>query len=262
MEQLKNGELSKEDAQKLGKQLEKIQQKIEDMRAQHEQKKQELKDEIEKKKNNGDAAGAAKAQEQLDKLQAQDKQMNGAMKKMADKLGKAAKQLQEGKEGNQQAAAQAMQEMAEDLEEMQDQLAEMEGLEEALDQLEDAKDAMNCDKCNGAGCKACQGKGQGNKQGDKPGDGLGEGRGFGARPEEKNDTKSYNAREKGKIGKGKYAKTGDADGPNQAGRAKQATSEEVSASLAKEPDPIDETGLPRDQRNHSKEYFEKLLKGE
>jgi len=258
MEQLKNGELSKEDAQKLGKQLEQIQKKIEDLRAQHEQKKQELKDEIEKKKNEGDAAGAAKAQEQLDKLQAQDKQMNGAMKKMADKLGKAAKQLQEGKPGDQQAAAQAMQEMAEDLQEMQDQLAEAEGLEEALEQLEDAKDAMNCDKCNGAGCKACQGKG--NKEGQKPGNGLGPGKGFGDRPEEKTDTKDYKARVKGNLDKrGKYAKTGDIEGPNMPGRARQATSEEVVAELAKDPDPIDETGLPRDQRNHSKEYFEKLL---
>ena len=47
-----------------------------------------------------------------------------------------------------------------------------------------------------------------------------------------------------------------------AGRAKQDVSEEVTASLAADPDPIDETALPRDQREHSKEYFEKLLKGE
>jgi hypothetical protein len=187
--------------------------------------------------------------------------MNGAMKKLADKLGKAAQQLKEGKPGAQEAAAQDMQEMANDLQEMEDQLAELDALEQALDELEDAKNAMNCDKCNGKGCKACQGQGKGKKDG-PPGEGLGEGQGKGARPEEATDTKSYKAKERGKVDKGRSERIGDATGPNIAGRAKQATSDEVSASLSKDPDPIDETGLPRDQRNHSKEYFEKLLKGE
>lgn len=262
IDKLKNGELDKEDAKKLANQLEAVQKKIEEMRAEHEKKKQELNDQIEEAKKNGNPAEAAKLQEKLDKLKAQDKQMNGAMKKMADKLGKAAQQLKEGKPSDQQAAAQDLQEMADELEEMQDQLAEMEGLDEMMDELEDAKNAMNCDKCNGKGCKACQGKGQGDGENDgPPGEGLGKGQGKGARPEEENDTKSYKARERGKVDKGKSERIGDATGPNIAGRAKQATSEEVSASLAKDPDPIDETGLPRDQRNHSKEYFEKLLEG-
>lgn len=269
IDKLKNGELDKEDAQKLGKQLEQVQKKIEEMQAKHEQKKQELQDQLNEAKKNGDPAEAAKLQEQLDKLKAQDKQMNGAMKKMADKLGKAAQQLKEGNPGEQKAAAENLQEMADELQEMQDQLAEMEGLDEMLDELEDAKNAMNCDKCNGAGCKACQGKGNrpGEGQGDgendgPPGEGLGKGQGKGARPEEENATKGYNARERGKVGKGKSQRTGDADGPNIPGRAKQATSEEVTASLAQDPDPIDDIALPRDQRNHSKEYFEKLLDGE
>lgn len=262
IDKLKNGELDKEDAKKLADKLEQVQKKIEDLRAEHEKKKQELQDQIDEAKKNGNPAEAAKMQEQLDKLKAQDKQMNGMMKKMADKLGKAAQQLKEGKPSDQQAAAQEMQEMADELQEMQDQLAEMDALDEALEQLEDAKNAMNCDKCNGKGCKHCQGKGQGDGENDgPPGEGLGKGQGKGARPEEENDTKSYKARERGKVDKGKSERIGDATGPNIAGRAKQATSEEVSASLAKDPDPIDETGLPRDQRNHSKEYFEKLLDG-
>jgi hypothetical protein len=260
IDKLKNGELDKEDAKKLGKQLEQLQKKIEELQAQREQKKQDLKDQIDQAKKNGDPAEAAKLQEELDKLQAQDKKMNGMMKKMADKLGKAAQNLQKEGGADQKQAAQDLQEMGDALQEMKDQLAEMDQLDEALDQLEDAKEGMNCDKCNGEGCKACQGKGK--KQGDQPGNGLGQGLGFGERPEEKTDTKSYNARERGKVGKGKSEKIGSAPGPNQTGRAKQATSEEVSASLTKDPDPIDETGLPRDQRNHSKEYFEKLLKGE
>jgi hypothetical protein len=262
IDKLKNGELDKEDAKKLGDKLEQVQKKIEELQAKHEQKKQELQDQIDEAKKNGNQEDAAKLQEQLDKMKAQDKQMNGMMKKMADKLGKAAQQLKEGKPGDQQAAAQEMQELAEELEEMQDQLAEMDALDEAMEQLEDAKNAMNCKKCNGQGCKACQGKGQGDGENDgPPGEGLGKGIGKGARPEEANDTKSYLAKERGKVGKGKSERTGDAAGPNIPGRAKQVTSEEVSASLAKDADPINEEGLPRDQRNHSKEYFEKLLEG-
>jgi septal ring factor EnvC (AmiA/AmiB activator) len=263
LDQMKKGELNKDDAEKLAKQLDQVQKKIEEMRAQHEQKKKELKEQIQQKKNAGDLAEAAKLQEELDQLKAQDKKMNGAMKQMADKMGQAAKQLQEG---NQQGAAKEMEGLAQELQDLQDQLAEMDALEEAMNELDDAKQAMNCPECDGAGCEACQGKGQGKGKGKgkgkKPGDGLGAGQGFGERPEEKNDTKGYDSRVRAKADKGKSVRIGDANGPNIAGRAKQNVQEEVAASLAKEPDPIDEVSLPRDQREHSKEYFEKLLEGE
>ncbi len=38
--------------------------------------------------------------------------------------------------------------------------------------------------------------------------------------------------------------------------------EAVRISNAKEPDAQDETALPREQREHSKQYFEKFRKGE
>lgn len=259
LEKLKNGELNKEDREKLAKQLGQVQKKIDEMRAQHDQKKKELEEQIEQKKNAGDLAEAAKLQEELDKLKAQDKKMQGKMKDMADKLGKAAQQLQEG---NQKGAAQEMEGLAQDLQDAEDQLAEMDALEDALNELQDAKDALNCQQCDGAGCKACKGKGKGKGKGEKPGDGLGEGQGFGERPEEENATKGYDSRVRAKAEKGKSVRIGDAKGPNLPGRAKQSTSEEVAAALAEDPDPIDETSLPRDQREHSKEYFEKLLKGE
>jgi hypothetical protein len=263
LEQLKKGELNNDDAQKLAKQLEQVQKKIEEMREQHEQKKRDLEEQIEQRKNAGDLAEAAKLQEELDQLKAQDKRMNGGMKKMADQLGKAAQQLQEG---NQTGAAQQMEGLADQMEEMQEQLAEMDALEETLNELDEAKQAMNCKECNGAGCKACQGQGQGKGKGkgkgNQPGDGLGEGQGSGERPEAETDTAGYDSRVRAKAAKGKSVRIGDAGGANKAGRAKQEVREEVIASLAEEPDPIDETPLPRDQREHSKEYFEKVLQGE
>ena len=260
IDKLNKGELGKEDQKKLADQLDQVKEKIEKMQQEHEQQKQQLKEEIEKQKNQGNAAEAAKLQEKLDKMQAQDQQMKNGMQKMAEKMGQAAQKLREGNDG--QAAAGEMQQIADDLKAMQDQLNEMESLDEAMNEIQDAKNAMNCKKCNGDGCKACQGQGAGKGQGDQPGRGLGEGKGMGERPEEENATKGYDSRVRAKPQKGKAVRVGDAGGANIAGRAKDSLKEEVAASLAKEPDPIDDSALPRDQREHSKEYFEKLLKGE
>jgi hypothetical protein len=262
IDKMKKGELDAKDADKLAKQLDQVKKKIDEMRAEHERKKKELEEQIEQKRNAGDLAEAAKLQEQLDQLKAQDKKMDGAMKNMADKLGQAAQQLQQG---DQKGAAQEMEGLAQELQDMQDQLAEMEALEEAMNEIDDAKQAMNCKECNGGGCQACNGKGKGQGKGknNKPGDGLGEGIGFGERPEEKTDTKGYDSRVRQQPSKGgKSTVIGNIGGPNLPGRARQDVAEEVMASLAQDPDPIDETALPRDQREHSKEYFEKLLKGE
>jgi hypothetical protein len=260
-EKLKKGELDKEDREKLAQQLEQVKQKIEQIQKEHEQKKQQLQDEIEKQKNQGNAAEAARLQEQLEKMQAQDNQMKKGLQKMADKMGQAAQNLREGKPQGDANAQEAMQALADDLKQVQEELEEMEALEDAMKEIDDAKKAMNCKQCQGGGCKACQG-GNGNGNGNQPGQGLGEGRGQGDRPEEANATKGYDSRVRAKVQKGPATRIGDAGGTNLAGRAKEAVKEEVAASLVKDPDPIDETALPRDQREHSKEYFEKLLKGE
>jgi hypothetical protein len=38
--------------------------------------------------------------------------------------------------------------------------------------------------------------------------------------------------------------------------------EAVQAALTKDPDALEEVNLPRDQREHAKQYFEKFRKGE
>lgn len=271
MDKVRDGELNKEDREKLAKQLDQMKDKIEQMQAAREQKKKELEEQLEQKKNAGDLAEAAKLQDQLDQMKAQDQKMNQMAQKLADKLGQASRAMKEGGEGKQgnQQAQQAMKELAEDLQQMQDQLAQADALDEAMNEIDDAKEAMNCEQCKGAGCKACQGKKQGQGQGQgkgqkdgEPGDGLGEGRGKGARPEEKTDTKGFNSRVRMKAQKGKSTRIGDAGGPNLPGKSTESVRAEVEASLAKEPESLDETALPRDLRDHTSEYFEKVLKGE
>ena len=45
-------------------------------------------------------------------------------------------------------------------------------------------------------------------------------------------------------------------------RSQESIKEEIRASLAKEPDALEDVTLPRDQRENAKQYFEKLRKGE
>ena len=261
MEKLQKGELNQEEREKLADQIEQVKNKIEQVQQDMQKQQQALKEEIEKKKNEGNPAEAAKLQEKLEKLQAQEQAMKkNGLNKMAEKMGQCCKNMREGKDGQ---AAQDMKELSEDLQALKDQLAEAESLNETLEEISDAKQAMNCEKCQGQGCKACQNKnGFGQNKGQGNGDGLGEGRGFGDRPIEETDTKSYDSRVRTKPQKGQAIRVGDAGGANLPGRAAESVKQEVAASLAKEADPIDESSLPRDQREHSREYFEKLLKGE
>ena len=48
----------------------------------------------------------------------------------------------------------------------------------------------------------------------------------------------------------------------KAGKTQEAIKEEIRASLAKEPDALEDVTLPRDQRENAKQYFERLRKGE
>ena len=103
----------------------------------------------------------------------------------------------------------------------------------------------------------------GGDKGKKSGDGKGgKGRGKGERDEEETDKSFYDTRVAADAKKGQSVRVGDASGPNKAGKSLEAIKEEVSASLAKPPDSIEDVTLPRDQRENAKQYFERLRKGE
>jgi hypothetical protein len=187
------------------------------------------------------------------------------MEKMAEKFGECAKAMKDPN-GDAKEAADALAELGEDLDELKKQIAENENLEEMEQDLADAKEAMKCDECQGKGCKACDAKGKRNGKGDKggegTGDGLGEGRGQGNRPEEENDVKFYESRVKGNVKKGESVRIGEAGGPNVAGKSREEIKEAVISSLSREPDALQDGTLTREQREHAKQYFQKLRKGE
>ncbi len=249
-EKMAKGELTPEDQKQLAKQLQQMEQKLNQMKATHEQAKRDLQEQIKKKMEQGDVAEAGKLQKQLDKLEKMDQQMD-KVQKMAEKCQQAAKAAEKGQPAE---AAEKMAKMVSDLEEMEKQLDELEAIEEMMDQLADAKDSMACDNCNGEGCAQCKGKGS-NRKG-QPGRGMGEGQGQGERPEERTETGSYETRVVGKPKAGEAVKSGFADGANIAGKSKDEIKTQVSTSLNADPDPLPTQPLPKAHRENVKQYFE------
>jgi hypothetical protein len=270
-EDLKNGKLGEEDKKKLAQQMEQMKEALKQGAADAKEAREQLQQQIEQKLNEGNLAEAAKLQQQLDEMNQNAQQMEQMMNNLADKLGQAAEAM---KNGDPQAAAEQLDQLAQEMENLQEQLDQIENLNEILDQLADAKNAMKCADCGGAGCKACEGSGNANADG-KSGQGEGKGKGKGKgdyakgsgqgeglRDEEETDKSFYDTRVGADPKAGEAVRVGDADGKNVAGKSKESVKEAVQAALAKEPDALDEVNLPRDQREHAKQYFEKFRKGE
>ncbi len=244
-QQLESGNLTKDEKDQLAKQLEQLKDRIQQAQQAREQAKQDLQRQIEQKMAQGDTAGAANLQQKLNQMQAMDSNMQ-QMQDLADKLGKAAESM---KQGNSQQAAQELQDVMSDLENMQDALDELAAMEDALDQLGECKN-----QCNGN--MAGMGNGM---QSDQPGQGMGEGQGQGARPLEENQTGDYLSRVRGDVKKGQAVRVGDADGRNVAGRTKQQAQEAVQAALSEKSDPQTDQRLPREQRDHVRQYFKRYI---
>jgi hypothetical protein len=56
--------------------------------------------------------------------------------------------------------------------------------------------------------------------------------------------------------------TGDADGPNKSGLSKTAAREVIASAENADTDPLENVRLPRVERDHSNEYFDKLRQRE
>ena len=254
-DKIEKGELSEAERDQLAKQLEEMKKELEKMVAAQEQAKRDLQEQIEQLEKSGDRAAAGKLQQKLDQLNQQNAQME-RMQQMASQLGQAAQSL---KDGNSQQAGQQLEQLADQMGELQDAMDELETIGDVMDQIADAKAAMNCPECMGDGCTACQGFGMGMGYSEgPPGMGMGEGSGQGERPEERTDTSPYESRVAAQPQAGEAIRTGDADGPNLAGRSQQQVREEIQSALSRASDPLTDQRLPRDQREHARQYFERF----
>jgi len=264
-EKLKSGKMSDSQKKKLAKDIKDLAKEFEKFKQQHENKKQNLEKAIQKAMKDGDANKAAKLQKQMDDLKQQDRQMD-KMEKMAKKLQKCQQCMKKGGQGGKKKPGQAgepkagneggqkqqqQQEMEDAAQALEDLAKEMEGMDEELEEMEALEDIG---KAIGE-CKKCMGKG------DKPGNkdfakGKGPGGGKRARDEEK--TGNYKSRVKGKLQKGETVVVGEADGANITGRSVSEVRDIMRKSLKDQADPMENVVLPKNQRDHAREYFQKV----
>jgi hypothetical protein len=247
---LENSKLGDKEKEQLAKQLEQMKEKLDKLGEAHKAAQAEMQKKADEMRKAGQNAEAEKLEEQIRQMQNQAPQMQ-QMQDMANKLGQCAKCLKEGK-GDQ--AAEAMKQVQNAMGDMKKQLDEMEMLDDAMEQLAQAKDKMNCKKCGGMGCKACQGQGEGDKDA-PPGMGLGKGRGKGERPEAKTDTASYDSQVRQKVGKGGATVEGMVHGPNMKGDAQVQIQENVDTVRRGDTDPISSRQIPKKYGEQVKEYF-------
>jgi len=245
---LGKGKLSEKELKELANQIEKMQQNLQKLANAHREAVKDLEKRVAELRRAGKAEEANKLEEQLMKLQAQLPQMT-QLQKMADKLGKCAQCM---KAGEVTEAAAALQQFEGELKDLQQQLQEFKLMQDALDQLAQAQQQMMCPNCGGAGCKECN----------KAGMGMGEGRGRGPRPIEEGNTGSFDTRARTKSNPGAADIVGRVEGPNEKGDVTVRWSPEAGGGLGQEADPLTDLRIPRKHQEQSRDYFDRVRKGE
>lgn len=260
-EKLAKGDLNDEEKKQLAKQLDQMKQKVEEAVKKHEQAKQDLQEQIKQAEAAGDRQKAGELQQKLDELKNADKQME-KLQQMADKLDNAAQQV---KNGDPKAAAEQLGELAQEMKEMQKELDNLEMVDEMMNEVAQAKNGL-CERCQGDGDDELdgeEGEGQGKGKGKKAGRGMGEGQGKGDRPEDKSGDKGFfDSKVSQKPKRGEAVKTGTAGGPNMAGRTAEEIKAELNSGAVEKDDPLVNQRLPKAQREHAKQYFDRLRDGE
>ena len=258
---LADGKLNKEEKQQLADQLNQMKDMIEQAAAAHEQAREELKKQVEQARQAGDTQQADKLQQQLDKLAEQMPAM--------EKLGQLAQQCKACadamKQGNGQQAQQALDKLGQELKGLAQNQEEMKMLEAALDEIAEAK------QCVGEGNQEGMGQGQPmdelamqgrkNRRG-QPGKGIGQGRGLGGNPDPPAKAGFYDSKVNQKVGKGSAQVTDLVDGPNKKGDVTETIKNAFESAKQGDDDPLTGERLPRDYRDHAKEYFDAFRNGQ
>lgn len=257
MEKMQSGEgLSKEDMQKLEKQLDQLQKAMSEAAQAHEEAKQSLEQQMKQAEAAGDMQKAAQLERKLAEMQSKDSQMQ-QMQELADSLAQCKECM--GK-GDKQGAQEQMQKMASQLQKMSSENGEMQDLDQLMDSLSQSKSQMACKKCGGMGCSSCM-NGKMGQMGQMPGQGLGEGRGSGERPEEETNADFFESRVRDDMKAGETSYGGKIGGENRKGTTTAEVQQAVLTSIAEEPEPLENQPLPKNQLEHAREYFNALRDG-
>lgn len=244
MKKIQSGKLDSSDMEKLSKQAEQLEKALKQMGEAHEQAKQNLQEQIRKAQDAGDAQRAGELQRKLEQMQAADSSM-AQLQQIADQLSQCKQCM---KDGDSEGLQEALNQMASQLREMNADDAQLQELDQLMDSLSECKSGM------------CQGL-RGNQLSDMPGNGLGEGQGQGERPEDEDDVDFYDSQVRNRMKMGENIFGGKIGGENRKGISRVEVQNEISRELASEPEPMDETPLPRNQREHTRDYFNQLREG-
>jgi hypothetical protein len=254
-EKIKNGELAKEDEEKLASQMNEMKQKLQQMVEDHEQAKEDLKRKIAQKEAAGDLEAAGRLQRQFDQLEKMDRQM--------ERLSRMAQQMEMAQEkmaaGDPSAAMEQLERMASELQDMQEDMDQLQSLDELMDEIAAAKDAM-ADQGDADAYASLMG--DLDQFSSEPGDGMGQNAGYGYRPEQETETGEYQARERAKPRPGEAVRVGDAFGPNRAGMSNEEIKQQILGSLKGETDPLTDQRLPKSQQDHVRQYYRRLTEGQ
>lgn len=256
-ERIRGGDLSRSEQEAFGKQVEALHAKLSEAVENLDQAMEQAHQQIEQAQREGRPTDAARIRQQLDQLEAKKSQML-RLQQLADSLDNATGAMGEGELDE---AADHLEALADSLGEMQSQMEQLEGLDELLDSLAAGKSQLRCQACSGAGCVQCANQGTGLGVGEESGSSdLGYGRGQGRGESSENDfqTETYDSQVRGDVKKGTSLISGFADGPNRRGVSKEAIKSVILDTLSDQSDPLENQVLPRVERDHAREYFDRL----
>ncbi|MEO2046543.1 MAG: hypothetical protein ABGX16_08205 [Pirellulales bacterium] len=258
--QITNSKLSPQSNSQLVHQLQQMQKKLQATADARQQTRNELNNEIDKQRQQGNLASTAQRQQQLEKRLPPQNQTQ-RMQQLGQQLGQLGQSIAQG---DQPGAKSDLQQIEQQFAQIEQELAESELLDTALDQFQFAKDCLNglaCTQCEGTGCQACQrsepGSGQGKSDSERePGRD-----GFGSRAESKNEVKFQDSHVPQKAGRGSAVIAGAANGPNQRGQVTESIQKEMASQGSEPADPLVMEQLPRSHREHAQQYFNLLRRG-
>jgi hypothetical protein len=244
LEDLQNGKLDSEQMEKLNKQLQQLEEALRQAAQAHEQAKQNLREQIRKAQENGDADMAGQLQRKLEQLQASDCSIS-QLQEMADKLSQCQNCMSQS---DTEGLKESLSEMAGQLREMNLEDSQLQDLDQVMDSLSQCKSGM------------CEGRtGEGLSQ--STGDGIGRGSNHAEGDEEDSEMEFFDSQVRAEMTQGQMIFGGKIGGENRKGVSRFEVQQEILRELSSEPEPLDDSPLPRNQRDHTRDYFNQLREG-
>lgn len=280
-DKLKKGEIDQATMEKLSADLAKMAKSMEKAKREFEEKKRELERDLDRAIADNNAQRAEQLKKQLEELQAGQRQMEQIdqlakkMQQAADQLAKNSTQARpnrqpdqaksgagnqlakEGQPGQKKDQSSQGEEAANQSAPGEMELDELEGLAEQIADLEEEMNQNDRLEEMAEHIKGLKGQCQ-NPNKIKPGDGLGEGRGEGKRPFQEDAANIYKSQVRAKVQPGETVKYGTAEGPNAPGVSRELIKQQIASSQAAELDPLKDQKLTKAEREHLREYYQRL----